>query len=86
MIVTRMVDTTSDRPVVIAAGLTQYGTLGAGELLADPQYFSEVARRLPRNWPKKNLQIVLSPCGEPYFRPPAGPRYSRVARPQLFVS
>jgi hypothetical protein len=59
-IVTRMVDTTSDRPVVIAAGLTQYGTLGAGELLADEQYFSDVARRLPSNWPKKNLQIVLS--------------------------
>lgn len=59
-IVTRMVDTTSDRPVVIAAGLTQFGSLCAGELLADPQYFSEVARRLPRNWPKKNLQIVLS--------------------------
>jgi len=59
-IVTRMVDTTSDRPVVIAAGLTQHGTLGAGELLADQGYFSEAARRLPRDWPNKNLQIVLS--------------------------
>jgi len=59
-IVTRMVDTTTDRPVIIAAGLTQYGTIGAGEFLSNPEYFSEAVRRLPRDWQKKNLQIVLS--------------------------
>ncbi|MFB3778360.1 MAG: hypothetical protein ACE141_12150 [Bryobacteraceae bacterium] len=58
-IVTRVVDTTTDRPVIIAAGLTQYGTLGAGELLTNPEYFSEAARKLPKNWERKNLQIVL---------------------------
>jgi len=58
-IVTRILDTTTDRPVVIAAGLTQYGTIGAGELLSNPEYFSEAARQFPRNWQKKNLQIVL---------------------------
>ena len=59
-IVTRMVDTTSDRPVIIAAGLTQYGTIGAGEFLSNPSYFSEAAQHLSKDWPKKNLQIVLS--------------------------
>jgi len=59
-IVTRMVDTTTDRPVIIAAGLTQYGTIGAGEFVSSPEYFSEAVRQLPRDWPKKNLQIVLS--------------------------
>jgi hypothetical protein len=59
-IVTRMVDTTTDRPVIIAAGLTQYGTIGAGEFLSNQDYFSEAARRLPKDWQKKNLQIVLS--------------------------
>ena len=59
-IVTRMVDTDSDRPVIIAAGLTQYGTMGAGEFLSNEEYFSEAVRQLPKNWPKKNLQIVLS--------------------------
>jgi len=58
-IVTRMVDTTSDRPVIIAAGLTQYGTIGAGEFLSNQSYFSEAARQLPRDWQKRNLQIVL---------------------------
>ena len=59
-IVTRMMDTASDRPVVIAAGLTQYGTLGAGEFVTNRDYFSEAARRLPKGWQKRNLQIVLS--------------------------
>jgi hypothetical protein len=59
-ILTRMVDTSTDRPVIIAAGLTQYGTIGAGELLTNQEYFSEAARRLPKDWKRKNLQIVLS--------------------------
>jgi hypothetical protein len=59
-IVTRMVDSASDRPVIIAAGLTQYGTIGAGEFVSNPDYFSEAARRLPADWSKKNLQVVLS--------------------------
>lgn len=58
-IVTRMLDATTDRPVIIAAGLTQYGTIGAGELLTSPEYFSEAARHLPPDWRKRNLQIVL---------------------------
>lgn len=59
-IVTRMLDTTTDRPVVIAAGLTQYGTIGAGEFLSNPGYFAEAARALPKRWQQRNLQIVLS--------------------------
>ena len=59
-IVTRMLDTTSDRPVIIAAGLTQYGTIGAGEFLSNPAYFSEGVGRLRKGWQKRNLQIVLS--------------------------
>ncbi len=59
-IVTRMIDSTSDRPVVIAAGLTQYGTIGAGEFITNPQYFSDAVGRLSKDWRKKNLQIVLS--------------------------
>jgi hypothetical protein len=58
-IATRMLDATADRPVIIAAGLTQYGTVGAGEFLSNQEYFSEAARQFPPGWRKKNLQIVL---------------------------
>jgi hypothetical protein len=58
-IVSRIVDTTTDRPVVIAAGITQYGTMAAGEFLSNPRYFSEALPYLPTDWETKNLQIVL---------------------------
>lgn len=58
-IVSRVLDRQTDRVVVVAAGITQFGTSGAGEFLSQPGYFAEVVPRLPRDWPQKNLQIVL---------------------------
>ena len=58
-IVTRVRDVNSDRPVVIAAGITQYGTMATGEFLTTPEYLSETISKLPPDWQKKNLQIVL---------------------------
>jgi len=58
-IVSRVIDVSSGRMVVVAAGITQFGTQGAGEFLSDARSFSEVVPPLPRDWPKRNLQIVL---------------------------
>ncbi len=58
-IVSRVLDTTTDRPLVIAAGITHYGTMVAGEFLTKPEYFAEAAAKLPRGWQQKNLQFVL---------------------------
>lgn len=58
-IVSRVLDTTTNRPVVIAAGITQHGTMAAGAFLSNPEYFSEAVPLLPAGWQKKNLQIVL---------------------------
>ncbi len=58
-IVSRILDVNTDRPVVIAAGITEYGTGAAGEFLGNPEYFSEAVSQLPRDWKKRNLQIVL---------------------------
>jgi hypothetical protein len=58
-IVSRVFDRNTDRMVVVAAGITHFGTAGAGEFLSDPEYFSEVVRRLPAGWQNRNLQIVL---------------------------
>jgi hypothetical protein len=58
-VLSRIVHGPTDHPVVIAAGITEYGTLAAGEFLSTPEYFAEVALRLPRGWESKNLQIVL---------------------------
>jgi hypothetical protein len=58
-IVSRVLDTTTDRPLIVAAGITQSGTIGAGEFLSNPEYFAEAVRQLPPNWAKRNLQVVL---------------------------
>ncbi len=59
-IVSRVVDRSTDKMVVIAAGITHFGTEGAGEFLSDPAYFAEAVPRLPPDWQGRNLQIVLS--------------------------
>lgn len=58
-IVSRVFDVQTDRMAVVAAGITQFGTAGAGDFLTNPQYFSEATSRLPKDWKRKNLQIVL---------------------------
>ncbi len=58
-IVSRVFDRSTDHMVVVAAGITHFGTAGAGDFLSHPQYFAEAARRLPPDWPTKSLQIVL---------------------------
>jgi hypothetical protein len=58
-IVSRVIDTTTDRPVLIAAGITHYGTTVAGEFLTNADYFAEAAAKLPSGWARKNLQFVL---------------------------
>jgi hypothetical protein len=59
-IVSRVLDPTTEQMVVVAAGITQYGTQAAGEFLTDPAYFAEVLQRAPRDWSRKNMQIVIS--------------------------
>ena len=58
-IVSRVLDATTGRLVVVAGGIANYGTLAAGEFLTDPRLMEEVAARAPRNWDRKNLQVVL---------------------------
>ncbi len=58
-LISRVRDRETDRMLVIAAGITQYGTVAAGEFITNPEYFSEALGHFPRDWQKKNLQIVL---------------------------
>jgi hypothetical protein len=58
-IVSRVFDVHTDRMMVVAAGITHFGTAGAGDFLSNPKYFSEATPHLPRDWPRKNLQIIL---------------------------
>lgn len=59
-IVSRVLDPTTEQMVVVAAGITHYGTQAAGEFLTDPAYFAEAVKRAPHDWSRKNMQIVIS--------------------------
>jgi hypothetical protein len=59
-IVSRVFNPTTEQTVVIAAGITHYGTHAAGEFLTNQAYFSEALIHAPRDWYRKNMQVVLS--------------------------
>lgn len=59
-VITRAHDPTTERVVLIVAGLTGYGTTAAGEFVSNPTYLEELSKTAPRNWASKNMQIVIS--------------------------
>jgi hypothetical protein len=59
-IISRVRDPTTGRVVVVAAGLSGWGTEAAGEFLADPKYLEEVAKTAPKDWARKNMQVVIA--------------------------
>jgi len=59
-IVSRVLDPSTDRMVVVAAGIANFGTLSAGEFLTDARLMDDLARRAPPHWERKNLQVVLA--------------------------
>jgi hypothetical protein len=58
-LVARLVDSNTDRFVVVAAGVARGGTTAAGEFLVDAHHMSELVRQAPRDWSRKNMEIVL---------------------------
>jgi hypothetical protein len=59
-IITRFLDPATERMVVVAAGVLQYGTIAAGEFLTNSKYLDDLARQAPSNWQRKNMQVVIS--------------------------
>jgi hypothetical protein len=59
-LISRLLDPTTDRMVVVVAGLRSYGTAAAGEFLTNPEYLAAIAKQAPKDWEHKNLQVVLT--------------------------
>ncbi len=59
-LISRTLDPTTARMVVVVGGLTGYGTIAAGEFLTDPTYLESLAKRAPRGWERKNMQLILA--------------------------
>jgi hypothetical protein len=59
-IISRVLDPSTDRMVVIAAGVATFGTLSTGEFLTDARVMENLAKCAPLHWERKNLQVVLT--------------------------
>lgn len=59
-LVTRVINRNTERTVVILAGITQFGTEAAAELVTDPAYFDKALTGAPSDWHRKNMQFVVS--------------------------
>jgi hypothetical protein len=58
-IVSRVFHPDTHAMMVELAGITQYGTDAAGDLVTNPDLMAEALHGAPANWQKKNLQMVL---------------------------
>lgn len=59
-IISRVLDPATERMVVVAAGIVQYGTMAAGEFLTNPAYLEELTRQAPANWRHMNMEAVIA--------------------------
>ncbi len=60
LLVSRVVDPSSQATVMAAAGVTQYGTRAAGEFLTSPDLLREALSQIPDEHRDRNLQFLLS--------------------------
>lgn len=58
-IVTRVFHPDTQAMLVEVAGITQYGTEAAADLITTPEYLADALRSAPPGWQNKNLQFVL---------------------------
>ncbi len=58
-IVSRVFHPDTHAMLVEIAGITQYGTEAAAELVSNPDLLAEAVNGAPADWQKKNLQLVL---------------------------
>ena len=58
-IISRVLDSKTGAVLVTIAGLDHTGTRAAGEFVTDPQLLATFVKNAPKDWSKKNLQLVI---------------------------
>ena len=58
-IITRLVRRNGDEPILIVAGMGQYGTLAAANFICSQAAISGLSRQMPSHWMEHNFQLVL---------------------------
>jgi len=58
-LISRLTDPVTGQTVVTVAGAGAPGTLAVANFLSDPKYMRDVLAKAPKNWSKKNMQVVI---------------------------
>jgi hypothetical protein len=58
-VVGRVFDSGTLEPLVLVAGITQYGTQAASEFVANEELFDAAMAKAPRDWRTRNVEILL---------------------------
>jgi hypothetical protein len=58
-IISRFYDPSTEKMAIVLAGIGGNGTLAAGEFISNHIYLDEFAKQAPRNWDRRNIQIVI---------------------------
>jgi hypothetical protein len=58
-ILCRLFDADNGQVVLVAAGITTFGTEAAATMLFDPALFSKIVEQGPADWKSKNMQAVI---------------------------
>ncbi len=59
-IIMRYFDRTTERVTVVASGIAYYGTIASGEFLTDARSMEAAVAGAPKDWERKNMQVVFS--------------------------
>jgi hypothetical protein len=58
-VITRAFDPETHAMLILVSGCLQYGTEGAARLITNPELLALALRNAPKDWQKKNLQLVI---------------------------
>ena len=59
-VVTRLVDSSTGQFVVLVAGVEASGSDAAADLIVRPDALEKLLRDAPKDWPQRNIQILVS--------------------------
>jgi hypothetical protein len=59
IVITRVFESKTGKMMVLAAGLSHFGTQVAGEILTNPANLSKALKDAPNGWQSRNLQLLF---------------------------
>lgn len=70
-LVTRLLDSNTGQFVVLVGGIEASGSDAAADLIVNPSGLDKALQNAPKDWPQKNVQIVVSTTVKDYTAGPA---------------